>query len=44
MGIVGSLDICTYVKNFITNNIKDISNNTIHEHGIIFKLELSGKL
>lgn len=44
IGIVGSYEICEYVKNFITNNIRDISNNNIHEHGIIWKLELSGRV
>lgn len=43
IGIVGSYEICNYVKNFINNNIKDISKNNIHEHGVIWKLELSGK-
>lgn len=43
MGIVGSKEICHYVQNFITNNIYDISNNHIHEHGTIYKLELNGK-
>lgn len=44
IGIVGSYEICNYVKNFINDNIKDISNNHIHEHGIIWKLEISGKI
>lgn len=43
MGLVGSKEICQYVYNFICNNIKDISNNNIREHGIIYKLEISGK-
>lgn len=44
LGIVGSLEICSYVQNFINNNIKDISSNKIQTHGVIYKLELSGKL
>lgn len=44
MGIVGSYEICSYVQNYITNNIKDISANHIREHGIIYKLELTGKI
>jgi len=44
MGIVGSYDICSYVQNYITENIKDISANHIREHGIIYKLELTGRL
>lgn len=43
-GIVGSYEICQYVQNFITNNIKDISHNTIREHGVIYKLEVNGRL
>lgn len=42
-GIVGSYEICDYVLNFITNNIYDISNNSVREHGIIYKLEVNGK-
>ena len=41
-GIVGSYEICSYVKDFINKNIKDISNNTIREHGVIYKLEVTG--
>lgn len=41
-GIVGSYEICSYVKDFINENIKDISNNTIREHGVIYKLEVTG--
>lgn len=44
MGIVGSKKICEYVKNFITENIHDISHNTIREHGIIYKLEINGRI
>lgn len=43
MGIVGSKEICQYIQNFIIENIYDISNNKIHEHGIIYKLELNGR-
>ncbi len=43
LGIVGSKEICQYVQDFITENIYNISNNKIHEHGIIYKLELSGQ-
>lgn len=43
MGLVGSKEICEYVYNFIIKNITDISNNHIREHGIIYKMELSGK-
>lgn len=42
MGIVGSYDICEYVQNYINENIKDISNNHIREHGTIYKLEING--
>jgi len=44
LGLVGSYDICQYVQNFISQNIKDISSNNIREHGTIYKLELTGKL
>lgn len=43
-GLVGSYDICKYVQDFITDNIKDISNNHIRQHGTIWKLELTGKV
>lgn len=43
MGLVGSYKICKYVQDFITANIKDISANHIHEHGIIYKLEITGR-
>lgn len=43
LGIVGSYNICEYIQNYITNNIKDISNNHIHKHGTIYKLEINGK-
>lgn len=43
-GLVGSYEICQYVQNFISKNIKDISNNHIREHGIICKLEVSGRI
>ena len=43
LGIVGSYEICEYVQNFISNNIIDISSNHIREHGIIYKLELTGR-
>lgn len=44
MGIVGSYEICKYVQDFITKNICDISSNSIREHGIIYKLELTGRI
>lgn len=44
LGIAGSKEICEYVQHFITENICDISNNHIREHGIIFKLELNGRI
>lgn len=44
VGIVGSFEICSYVQNFINKNIIDISNNHIREHGIIYKLEISGHI
>ena len=44
MGIVGSKEICEYVKNFIIKNVYDISHNTIREHGTIYKLEISGRI
>lgn len=44
MGIVGSKEMCEYVKNFIIKNIYDISSNTIREHGTIYKLEINGKI
>lgn len=43
MGIVGSYEICEYVQKFVTENIKDITKYHIRQHGIIFKLELSGR-
>lgn len=43
-GIVGSKAICEYVQDFITNNMYDISHNHIREHGIIYKLEVNGKI
>lgn len=43
LGLVGSYEICKYVQDFISKNIKDISSNHIREHGIIYKLELTGK-
>jgi len=43
-GLVGSYEICEYVKNFIVNNITDISKNNIREHGIIWKLEINGRV
>ena len=44
MGIVGSQDICSYIQQYITNYICDISTNHIHKHRIIYKLELAGRL
>lgn len=44
LGIVGSYEICKYIFDFINTNITDISNNHIKEHGIIYKLELTGKI
>lgn len=44
LGIVGSYDICKYVQDFISENIKDISHNNIHEHGSIYKLEINGRI
>ena len=41
IGIVGSYEICEYVYNYINNNIVNISNNHIREHGTIFKLEIN---
>lgn len=43
-GLVGSCQICNYVKNYIIENIDDISNNHIREHGIIYKLEVNGRI
>ena len=43
MGIVGSKEICEYVKNFISKNIHNVENNHVHEHGIIYKLEINGR-
>lgn len=44
VGLVGSYEICEYVKNFISKYIQDISNHGIYEHGTIFKLELTGRV
>lgn len=44
MGLVGSYEICQYVQNFITKNITDVSANHIREHGVIFKLEINGRV
>lgn len=44
IGVVGSKEICDYIFNFINENIIDISNNHIHKHGSIWKLELGGRL
>lgn len=44
LGIVGSYEICKYVFDFINTNITNISNNHIREHGVIYKLELTGKI
>ena len=43
-GIVGSYEICQYVKNYIHENIVDMSNINIHEHGTIYKLAGSGSI
>ena len=43
MGIVGSYEICKYVQDYICRHIIDISTNHIHQHGVIYKLELSGR-
>lgn len=43
LGLVGSYEICDYVKQFITKNIKDISQHEIYQHGVIFKLDLTGR-
>lgn len=42
-GLVGSYEICDYVKQYIQQNIIDISDIHIHPHGIIYKLAGSGK-
>lgn len=42
-GFVGSYEMCAYIQNFITDNIKDISNNHIRQHGTIWKLEVAGR-
>lgn len=43
LDLVGSYEICNYVKQFITKNIKDISQHEIYQHGIVFKLDLTGR-
>lgn len=42
-GIVGSKDICLYVKDFINNNIEPMDTVHLCEHGIIWKLQVGGK-
>lgn len=44
MGIVGSFDICNYVQNFISANICNFSKTHIHQHGTIYKFELTGHI
>lgn len=41
-GIVGSYDICNYVKSFINNNVVDVSTNSIVEHGTIKRFAVQG--
>lgn len=41
-GIVGSYEVLKYVKDFIQNNIYDVENNSIIEHGNIYKFEIHG--
>ena len=42
-GIVGSYEICNYIKNFIQNNIVDITNNNITTHDKIFRFAMNNK-
>ena len=42
-GLVGSLQICEYVKQYINNNIVDMSNIHICQDGKIWKLRISGR-
>ena len=39
-GVVGSLNILQYIKNFIQNNITDVSNNNIKSHDKIYKFAI----
>lgn len=41
-GIVGSYEVLEYIKNYIHNNICDMSNVSIVEHGTIYKLAVNG--
>lgn len=42
-GICGSYKVMEYIKNYIHNNIIDVSDNNITEHGTIYKFELTSK-
>lgn len=42
-GIVGSYETLSYIKDFIQENIADVSNNHIVEHGVIYKFALSSQ-
>lgn len=41
-GIVGSYEVLEYIKNFINENVTDMNNISINEHGMIYKLATSG--
>lgn len=43
MGVCGSLNVIEYIKDFIQNNIIDVSANHISKHGDIYKFEVISK-
>ena len=41
-GIVGSYEVLKYIKDFIQENICDVTTNSIMNHGTIYKIEIHG--
>lgn len=43
-GVCGSYSVMEYIKNYIQENIMDVSTNNITTHGSIYKFELTSKI
>lgn len=44
MGLVGSYEICKYVRDFINDNVSPIENESIYPHDSIWKFAIAGRL
>lgn len=43
-GVCGSYEVVSYIKNYIQENVIDVSDNHITQHNTIYKFELTSKI